>query len=222
MKKTLQISTLFILILCTSCCRSRCEVWEDTKTCGRYFGKGMRSLFGHHEDEREYVTYLDNYQEENAYLSLTEEIPYEHREMSDYIPAPKESPGDPGSSVPGIHQFYLPSAAIFKNIYFSTDNYSVNESENLSKLKAIADYLSRHPTTYLSVEGHADERGAAAYNLALGSRRANAIRNFLIQNGAHPDQVFTISYGKERPVAMGHEESSWWQNRRGQFKIYEK
>lgn len=70
------------------------------------------------------------------------------------------------------------------------------------------------------MEGHCDERGPEAYNLALGSRRAHAVRNMLLQQGVHPDQVFTISYGKERPLVMEHHDEGWAQNRRAEFKIY--
>ncbi len=230
MKKTLctLIITFVISSLCTSCYRSRCEMWEDTKTCGRYMGKGIGSLFGRHEDAREYVNYLEAWEEETEFVSLSDNNSYESLTMGDYntsAPPARESPGDPGSRVPGIKGFSTPKgklADLLGNIHFDTDNYSVSGSESISTLRTISDYLSSHPRTCLFIEGHADERGAAAYNLALGSRRANAIRIFLVQNGSHPDQVFTISYGKERPFALGHDESSWQKNRRGQFKVYER
>ena len=64
------------------------------------------------------------------------------------------------------------------------------------------------------IEGHADERGTREYNLALGERRANSAKDFLIALGISPNRVKTISYGKERPVALGHDDASWSQNRR--------
>lgn len=219
---------LLLLILCagalSSCTRSHREVWEDTKTCSRYFGKGMRSLFGRHNDNREYAGLYETWNEDPGYVALPGSEQCRDLSMEDAQMASRESPGDPGSKIPGIDGFLRPMgklAAIFSNVYFPLDNYSV-QSENMQTLKEVADYLARHPNTYVFVEGHADERGAAAYNLALGSKRSNSVRAFLIQNGASPDQVFTISYGKERPVAMEHNEISWQKNRRAEFKIYER
>lgn len=211
--------------LCSSCARSSREIWEDTKTCSRYMGKGLRSLFGQHIDSREYASYYENWKEEQEFIPLADTGGYQALAMQDFAPLSKESPGDPGSSLPGIDKFSTPKgklAAYFKNIQFETDKYAVQGTENFAALKTIADYLIKNPQTYIFIEGHADERGAAAYNLALGSRRANAVRTFLIQNGVNPDQLFTISYGKEHPLVMGHDEQAWQQNRRSAFKIYDR
>lgn len=220
----------YLLIVCiasmgllTSCARSSCEVWEDTKTCSRYIGKGFRSLFGQHVDSREYATYYEGWDDEQEFIPLADTEPYSQLAFQEYAPPSRESPGDPGSSIPGIDGFSTPMgklATLFSNIHFETDKYVV-AGENLERLKEIADYLVKNPHVSLFVEGHADERGAAVYNLALGSRRANSVRTFLIQNGVNPDQLFTISYGKEHPLVMGHDESAWRKNRRAQFKIYE-
>jgi peptidoglycan-associated lipoprotein len=214
-----------------SCYRSRCEMWEDTKTCSRYMGKGIRSLFGSHVDSREYARFYESWEDDEHTASnrRKEFIPLADSESEEWplalkeYPLSKESPGDPGSKLPGIEKFMSPAgplAAIFNNVHFDTDSYTVKGSENVAALRMIASYLANHPATYVFVEGHADQRGAAAYNLALGSRRANAVRAFLIENGANPDQLLTISYGLERPIASGHDESAWRTNRRAQFKLY--
>ena len=145
---------------------------------------------------------------------------------NEYAP-PSESPGDIGSSIPGIQAFRDPStnpqlAAVFRPIYFDYNSDLVKGGQNLQALHAISDYLRSHPNVYIFIEGHTDERGPQAYNLALGSRRANAIRNALINDGIHPDRLFTISYGKERPVILEQHEEGWAKNRRGEFKIYER
>lgn len=207
--------------LFSSCSRSRHEFWEDTKTCKRYVGKGIRSLFGQHVDSREYASYYKNWYEED--LDFVPLADSEEFAMKDYAPVSHESPGDPGSTIPGIDGFSSPMghlAQLFSHVHFDTDKYAVQGTENIQTLRAIADYLAKNPHVYVFVEGHADERGAAAYNLALGSRRANSVRTFLIQNGVNPDQLFTISYGKEHPLSLGHGEVAWQQNRRSQFKIY--
>ena len=67
----------------------------------------------------------------------------------------------------------------------------------------------------VTVEGHCDERGTREYNLALGERRAASVKNYLVALGVDPSRISTLSYGKERPLAMGHDEAAWSQNRRG-------
>ncbi len=217
MTKTLLTIMALASLLC-GCQRTSREMWEDTKTGGRYMGRGFRSFCGQHTDSREYA--MSNYwNDESEFIPLADSAQYDNLYLS------KESPGDPGSQIPGIEGFSSPTeklAHVFDNIHFDLDNYTVKGRKNLEKLEKIAHYLVNHPKTYIFAEGHADERGAAAYNLALGSKRANSIRNFLIENGVHPDQLFTISYGKERPAALGHDELAWQQNRRSQFKIYAK
>lgn len=218
-KICLALVSLMTIGAFSSCNRSTHEIWEDTKTCGRYMNKGIHSLRGQHIDSREYASFFDVWEDEQEFIAITDA----ENSGQDLRPS-KESPGDPGSGVPGIDGFHAPTgrlASLFTNIKFETDNYSI-KAEHIPTLKEIADYLDKHPNLYVFIEGHADERGAAAYNLALGSRRANAVRNFLVQNGVNPDQLFAISYGLERPVSLGHDDVAWQQNRRAQFKTYEK
>ena len=215
----LMVTCLAIIGVLSSCNRSSHEVWEDTKTCGRYMGKGLCSLFGQHVDSGEYATFY----EEQEFIPLADTVPHEQIAIQEYAPIAKDSPGDPESPIPGIDGFSSPQGELvklFNHIQFETDKYAVQGTDNLYSLKTIAEYLVKNPHVYVFIEGHADERGAAAYNLALGSRRANSVRTFLIQNGVNPDQLFTISYGKEHPVVMGHDETSWKKNRRSQFKTY--
>jgi peptidoglycan-associated lipoprotein len=237
MKKHLFLGCTTLVLLSsslTSCYRSRGEMWEDTKTCGRYLGKGVRTLMGRHVDSSDYANASYDWDAESSsslasssdntpFVPLSGTESFQNLETKDF-PISQESPGDPGSALPGIDGFSTPTgelANLFNHIRFDTDNYSVQGTENLTSLRTIANYLAAHPTTYVFVEGHADERGAAAYNLALASKRSNSVRNFLIENGANPDQLFTISYGLERPLATGHDEAAWKMNRRAQFRLYE-
>ncbi len=140
---------------------------------------------------------------------------------------PHETPGEQGSSIPGIQAFHDPSthprlAKIFRPIYFDYDSNLVKGQQNLQIIRDIADFLRSHPNMYVFIEGHTDERGAQAYNLPLGSRRANAVRNLLLSEGISPDRLFTISYGKEHPVILESHEEGWAKNRRSEFKIYER
>jgi peptidoglycan-associated lipoprotein len=98
-------------------------------------------------------------------------------------------------------------------VYFGLDKSSIRADQR-PQLEKQAAWLKNFPATQISIEGHADERGTREYNLALGERRANSARDFLVALGVNPGRVKTVSFGKERPVALGQEESSWRQNRR--------
>lgn len=98
-------------------------------------------------------------------------------------------------------------------ILFDTDRFNVDTSDMVI-LQAQAQWAMRYPNTMLVIEGHADERGTRDYNLALGERRANAAKQYLVSLGVPSNRIQTVSYGKERPQALGSDEGSWAQNRR--------
>ena len=109
------------------------------------------------------------------------------------------------------------AAAAMKNtIYFDFDQFDI-KPEFRETVLAHAAYLSKNPSASISIEGHCDERGTPEYNIGLGDRRANAVRQLLKLQGIADKQIATISFGELRPVAMGHDEDSWWQNRRAVF-----
>jgi peptidoglycan-associated lipoprotein len=99
-------------------------------------------------------------------------------------------------------------------VHFAYDKYSVEDADKAT-LQKQATWLARYPQVRVSVEGHADERGTREYNLALGARRANAVKEYLVSLGVSTARVETISYGKERPICTESTESCWAQNRRG-------
>ncbi len=111
-------------------------------------------------------------------------------------------------------------ASQFGSVYFDFDSAQVNPAER-SKVEAVAQYLSSHANIGVIVEGHGDERGSNEYNLALGERRALAVRAYLVSLGIDGGRVQTKSYGEERPVALGHDEASWAQNRRADFQLFQ-
>ena len=98
-------------------------------------------------------------------------------------------------------------------INFALDRYDI-DGRAREILDTQAQWLARYPNVPVTLEGHADERGTREYNLALGDRRANATKNYLASRGINPARISTISYGKERPIALGSDEQSWAQNRR--------
>ncbi|MGE5547352.1 MAG: peptidoglycan-associated lipoprotein Pal [Solirubrobacterales bacterium] len=105
-------------------------------------------------------------------------------------------------------------ANVGDRVFFDYDKYSLRADAKATLDKQVA-WLKKYPNYSLTVEGHADERGTREYNLALGERRANAVKEYLTANGLPAARVKTVSYGKERPVALGSNEAAWSQNRRG-------
>lgn len=103
-------------------------------------------------------------------------------------------------------------------IYFEYNSYALRP-DALDTLQANANMMKNVPSAMIQIEGHCDERGTQEYNLALGERRALATREHLINLGISGRRLITISYGEEVPVAMGHDEASWSQNRRSQFNL---
>ena len=105
-----------------------------------------------------------------------------------------------------------------QDIFFDTDRYDL-KPESREILAKNSSWLQQFQSVRILVEGHCDERNTREYNLALGERRANAVRDYLVFLGIAPDRVRTISYGEERPFALGHDESAWRLNRRSHFVI---
>ncbi|MDJ0942517.1 MAG: peptidoglycan-associated lipoprotein Pal [Kiloniellales bacterium] len=103
-------------------------------------------------------------------------------------------------------------------VFFDFDKYDL-KPEGRSTVEALAAWLNSFPAVTLTLEGHADERGTREYNLALGERRANAVKDYLIALGINAGRLTTISYGEERPAVPGSYEEAWAQNRRSQFVV---
>lgn len=103
-------------------------------------------------------------------------------------------------------------------VFFEYDSFDLTQDAE-EKLRAKAEILRANPSIRLRIEGHADQRGSTEYNLALGQRRAEAVRTFLEGYGIEAGRLATISYGKERPLVEGTEESAWARNRRAEFVV---
>ena len=100
-----------------------------------------------------------------------------------------------------------------RTIYFDFDSSEI-KGEGTDIVAAHAKYLSTHPSVHVRLEGNTDERGSREYNIGLGERRAQAVRQALLLQGAADSQISTVSYGAERPVDPGHDEAAWAKNRR--------
>lgn len=139
--------------------------------------------------------------------------------------------GGSGVSKKAISQTASPSAAtvapgsqedlvltVGDSIYFDFNKFSIR-ADARNVLERQAAWLKSNPSVTFSIEGHCDERGTREFNLALGERRANSVKDYLVTMGINPVRIKTISYGKERPVAMGSNNAAWAQNRRGVTRV---
>jgi len=141
------------------------------------------------------------------------------KKAPDDLPPPPvgtEQPTNTGPTGPG----YLPGSqgdfvanTMSDRVLFDTDRFNI-DSQDQAILQSQAQWLAQNPNSRITIEGHCDERGTRDYNLALGEKRANAAKNYLASLGVSPARMTTVSYGKERPEALGSNQSAWAQNRR--------
>jgi peptidoglycan-associated lipoprotein len=103
-----------------------------------------------------------------------------------------------------------------RDAYFDYDKADIRPDARVA-LSTTADFLKRNPSIKVTIEGHCDERGSTEYNLGLGDRRANAVKQYLVSLGVSADRMGTVSFGKEKPFCTDHNETCWQQNRRGHF-----
>ena len=126
-------------------------------------------------------------------------------------PPPAAAPVQTGI-LPGSAQDF--KVNVGDTVHFALNQYNIEETDKATLSKQAA-WLARYPSVRLTVEGHADERGTREYNLALGARRANAVKEFLVAQGVAVGRLETVSYGKELPICSESGEDCWSQNRRG-------
>lgn len=209
----LSITLLLLLALITGCSSSNSTGVVKSQS------HKLRGIYDGCADEG-----FANASFEDEFMSLEDQDL--HMRFADAaIPQSNEVPGAPGSGIPSLDQFKKAMAGlaqIFQNVHFNTDEYVLRNPNDVLIIDRAAAYLKNNPNTYVALGGHCDERGSESYNLALGTRRANYVRTLLVQRGVNPNQVFSISYGKEQPEAFGHTAQDWAINRRAEFKIFEK
>lgn len=212
-----------ILILAAGCSHNSNQTWEDMKTAGRYMQKGVDSMLGKDYESRMLTS------DEEFYGPMDGDfIPLRDNDLNNQfadaaLPQPKGNPGQFG--IPSLDNFYAPPDAlkgVFSSIHFKTDEHVIRDRNEIAALLELSSYLKKHPNIYVVVEGHCDERASASYNMALGMRRANSVRSFLAKNGVDMNRIYTVSRGKEQPIANEHNQQAWQMNRRSQFRIYQK
>ena len=131
------------------------------------------------------------------------------------VEAPAVEPG-PGGPAPGSQEDLLLNVG--DRIFFAFDRSDLNANSRAT-LEKLASWLTTYQNVTITIEGHCDERGTREYNLALGERRADAARDYLVALGIDGGRLSTISYGKERPAVLGSNEEAWAQNRRDVFVV---
>ena len=134
--------------------------------------------------------------------------------------APPPAPPPPVAQPAPVTSSIIPGSAedlrvnVGDTVHFALDQYNIEEGDK-AILGRQAAWLQKFPSVRVTIEGHADERGTREYNLALGARRANAVKEYLVSQGVSTARVETVSYGKERPLCTESSEGCWAQNRRG-------
>ncbi len=173
------------------------------------------------EAEREKVARLEA--ERAAREAKEKELARAREEAARKAQAEKEKEFEKGliaRKYPGIEGEVFESS-LLKDIHFDFDKYDIRPSD-AEILKENAAILKKYPNVKIQIEGHCDERGTNEYNLALGERRANSTKEYLISLGISPERISTISYGEERPLDPAHNEEAWAKNRRSHFIVISK
>ena len=127
--------------------------------------------------------------------------------------------GAPSAAAPGMRA--AGEGGPLKDIFFDFDKSNIRDDAK-GNLSEDAQWLRANPKAQITIEGHCDERGTAEYNLGLGERRAKAAKDYLVAAGIDAKRIKMISYGKERPFVLGHDESAWKWNRRAHFVVRER
>lgn len=145
------------------------------------------------------------------FISCTDDAP---KAVTEPVQASQTTGAETPASTPGAMAPDFASSTIF----FAYDDYSLT-TEAQSELSKIGEYLKTNTTAVVQVEGHCDERGTVEYNLALGERRAQSVKSYLVNLGVTDARLSTISYGEEKPATEGHDEAAWVKNRRAAFVL---
>ncbi|NKB89746.1 MAG: peptidoglycan-associated lipoprotein Pal [Acidobacteria bacterium] len=140
----------------------------------------------------------------------------EARQPVEPLTAGEWEEADSGEDTSFLSADEINNRQLLRTIFFDHDKSEIRGDQRAT-LQANADWLREHPNVRILIEGHCDERGTREYNQALGSRRAEAARDYLVSLGIGTGRIEIVSYGEENPVVMGDGEQFWSQNRRGEF-----
>lgn len=205
-------------LLATGCQKKSGNIWDDNQTGAKY----------KYNEQNSSALWDTNKGDGLAGPIDAEFIPLNDDDLKTQfaerlVPQPSRDLGEGG--MPTVDEFGDPSgtlASLFKPVFFNTDEYTLKMKESLESVKRMAAYLKAHPSTTIIIEGHCDERADEKYNLILGTKRSNFIRTLMVKEGVNPDQIHTISFGKEKPFELGHNQEAWAKNRRAHFRVHSK
>jgi len=208
--------TILILVLClglflAGCPKKRVAIYKEQPSVQK--SEEARRLEAERaaKEAREAREAQEAKERELARIKEEEAKLAQKRELEKSLVAKKE---------PGIEGEVFESK-LLKDIRFDYDKYDIRR-EDEGILKENAAFLKKNPNMKVQIEGHCDERGTVEYNLALGERRANSTKRYLVSLGISADRISTISFGKERPLDPGHNEEAWAKNRRAHIVVLSK
>lgn len=147
--------------------------------------------------------------------TITAKGPGGSTEASTRVTVNVPPPPPPPPPAPTIEELFAKNV---KDAFFDFDKYDIRPDAR-EALAADAEFLRAHPEVKILIEGHCDERGSSEYNMGLGQRRADSSKEFLVSLGVAADRISTVTYGKEKPFCMEHNEECWQSNRRGHFVL---
>jgi peptidoglycan-associated lipoprotein len=145
-------------------------------------------------------------------LSTKEKNSKKSEPSSPAVVEPQPTAVETPPSAPSQESLPKEVPVVLKTIYFDFNQYEIREDQKENALH-MAESLKANPNVNIQIQGHTDDRGSAEYNMALGQKRAQTLKNYFIANGV-TNKIETISYGKERPITLGEDETAWSQNRR--------
>jgi peptidoglycan-associated lipoprotein len=211
--------TIFVLVLClglfvTGCAKKKVVINRDRPSVQRSDEAGRleaERVAKEAREAKEAKEAQEAKERELARIKEEEAKLAQKAELEKSLVAKKE---------PGIEGEVFESK-LLKDIRFDYDKYDIRP-EDEEVLRANAAFLKKNPNMKIQIEGHCDERGTSEYNLALGERRANSTKRYLVSLGIASDRISTISYGKERPLDPGHNEEAWAENRRAHIVVLSK
>lgn len=147
-----------------------------------------------------------------------EKMPAQSQDRAATTQPVKAATSNSGSSLDALRAGKQPAAGPLKDIYFDFDKYNLS-ADARDLLKSHAQWLKNHASSHVEIEGHCDDRGTDEYNLALGAKRAQAAKDYLVTSGVSAERISTISYGKELPVCQEQTEECWQRNRHDRFVV---
>jgi peptidoglycan-associated lipoprotein len=223
MKKSKVLKVCFLSVcalLATGCQKRSGNIWDDNQT-----GAGYK-----HNEQNSSSLWDNNTNKGDGLAGPVDEefIPLNEDDLKTQfadrsVPQPSRGLGEHG--MPSVDEFGDPTgslASVFSPVFFNTDEHTVKGKEYIESIRRMASYMKAHPKTNVIVEGYCDQRGPEAYNQVLGTKRANFVRSLLVKEGVNPDQLHTISYGKEKPFDSANNPDAWAKNRRAHFRVHDK